>query len=118
MMAMVVLRLGSTYLSIPGNVSMSYGKRTTENSCKTDDAPNAQPKAGTWMGWGAGIYNNRWASSNSVIDSASVSSLLPVCSLPYGLGVSAAPLVEHKMAYYPTVFLLRSIFLPALSPGN
>lgn len=67
--------------------------------------PHMQPQPGTWPGWGAGIYNNRWASSDSSIHSKSASSLKPFCQVNYersGSGVSAAPLVEHGIAYYPT----------------
>ncbi|KAL8861872.1 MAG: hypothetical protein Q9178_001741 [Gyalolechia marmorata] len=57
---------------------------------------------GTWLGWGAGIYNNRRASSDAKITSINVDSLHPTCKRVYGSGESAPPLVVDKIAYYPT----------------
>ncbi|KAF2115636.1 quinon protein alcohol dehydrogenase-like superfamily [Lophiotrema nucula] len=67
--------------------------------------PALQPppsKKGNWLGYGADIYNNHWASSDAVIDTSNVESLVPVCQKKYDPGVSAAPLIEDGIAYYPT----------------
>ena len=100
--ATIAFKFGTSYLSLPKDIFGSYEKRNAQSSCEHDPIPHVQPKAGTWLGWGADVYNNRWASDDSTISSASVSSLRPVCELQYSLGVSAAPLVENNMAYYPT----------------
>jgi outer membrane protein assembly factor BamB len=67
--------------------------------------PASQPppsKEGNWLGWGGDIYNNHWTSSDAVIDTSNVGSLVPVYQKAYDPGVSAAPLVENGIAYYPT----------------
>ncbi|KAF2799759.1 Quino protein alcohol dehydrogenase-like protein [Melanomma pulvis-pyrius CBS 109.77] len=67
--------------------------------------PASQPppsKKGNWLGWGGDIYNNHWASSDAVVDTSNAGSLVPVCQKAYDPGVSAAPLVEDGVAYYPT----------------
>jgi glucose dehydrogenase len=67
--------------------------------------PDAQPPSsqnGNWLGFGGNIYNNRWASSDASIDVNNVGTLQPVCHKAYDPGVSAAPLVEGGVAYYPT----------------
>ncbi|KAL8784028.1 MAG: hypothetical protein Q9213_004216 [Squamulea squamosa] len=61
--------------------------------------PNSR---GTWLGWGAGIYNNRQASPDAEISSINVASLRPTCKKVYANGESAPPLVIDETAYYPT----------------
>lgn len=66
--------------------------------------PDAQPPTGgNWLGWGAGIYNNRWAASDATLSSKNIANLTKLCSVKYtGGGQSAAPLVTGGIAYYPT----------------
>jgi outer membrane protein assembly factor BamB len=67
--------------------------------------PGAQSppsKHGNWLGWGGNIYNNHWAGSDAMLDTNNVGTLQPVCQKEYETGVSAAPLVEEGVAYYPT----------------
>ncbi|KAK3312671.1 quinon protein alcohol dehydrogenase-like superfamily [Apodospora peruviana] len=53
-------------------------------------------------GWGAEIYNNRWAGPDATVDVANIGSLAPFCEKKYNPGVSASPLVFNGIAYYPT----------------
>ncbi|KAL8919364.1 MAG: hypothetical protein Q9208_006817 [Pyrenodesmia sp. 3 TL-2023] len=55
-----------------------------------------------WLGWGANIYNNRWASTGVKISVSTAAALQPVCKQEYSGGVSAAPLVIKDIAYFPT----------------
>jgi hypothetical protein len=67
--------------------------------------PDTQPPPsnhGNWLGFGGGLYNNHWASSDAVVDINNVATLRPFCQKAYDPGVSAAPLVENGIAYYPT----------------
>jgi outer membrane protein assembly factor BamB len=67
--------------------------------------PASQPppsQTGNWLGWGADVYNNHWASSDALVDSSNVGSLVLVCQKHYDPGVSASPLVKDGIAYYPT----------------
>jgi outer membrane protein assembly factor BamB len=67
--------------------------------------PDAQPppsKYGNWLGFGGNLYNNRWAGSDAVVDINNIGTLKPHCQKAYDPGVSAAPLVEDGVAYYPT----------------
>ncbi|KAL8705143.1 MAG: hypothetical protein Q9201_001746 [Fulgogasparrea decipioides] len=57
---------------------------------------------GGWLGWGANIYNNRWAFSGAKVDASNIASLNPTCKIGYSVGVSAAPLVANGISYYPT----------------
>lgn len=57
---------------------------------------------GDWLGWGADIYNNRWASASAQVDASNVGSLHSTCVKEYDGGVSAAPLVVNGISYYPT----------------
>jgi hypothetical protein len=71
----------------------------------THQIPNAQspPNAqGTWLGFGGNIYNNHWASSDALVNTNNIGTLQPICQKAYEVGVSAAPLVEDGVAYYPT----------------
>ena len=57
---------------------------------------------GSWLGWGANIYNNRLAASDATVDASNVASLESVCKEVYLIGESAPPLVVDGVAYYPT----------------
>ncbi|KAF2855501.1 Quino protein alcohol dehydrogenase-like protein [Plenodomus tracheiphilus IPT5] len=57
---------------------------------------------GSWLGFGGNIYNNHWAGSDAAVNTANIDTLRPFCEKEYGIGVSAAPLVEDGVAYYPT----------------
>jgi hypothetical protein len=56
-----------------------------------------------WSGWGANIFNNRWASENTLINSTTISTLVKHCKITYPGGVSATPVVLKNIAYYPTI---------------
>lgn len=60
------------------------------------------PDNNRWSGWGANIFNNRWASENTLINSTTVSTLVEHCKVTYPGGVSATPVVLKNTAYYPT----------------
>ena len=78
---------------------------TTLEDIEPSQIPASQPppsQTGNWLGWGGDVYNNHWASSDAVVDTSNVASLVPVCQKKYDPGVSAAPLVVHGIAYYPT----------------
>ncbi|KAL8820388.1 MAG: hypothetical protein Q9223_001378 [Gallowayella weberi] len=62
-------------------------------------SPNSR---GTWLGWGAGIYNNRRAAPDAKLNSTNLDSLRPICKKQYLDGESAPPLVVDGVAYYPT----------------
>jgi len=55
-----------------------------------------------WSGWAGNIYNNRWASTNTHINSHSIRSLTPHCKKYYDKGVSATPVLKDNIVYYPT----------------
>ncbi|KAL8647677.1 MAG: hypothetical protein Q9226_006338 [Calogaya cf. arnoldii] len=57
---------------------------------------------GTWLGWGAGIYNDRRASPDARVISVNVASLHQTCRKIYAYGESTPPLVVDGTAYYPT----------------
>lgn len=64
---------------------------------------SAQPPNNTeWSGWGGNVYNNRWASTNTQINSSTISQLEFHCKLDYPQGVSATPVVLDNTVYYPT----------------
>lgn len=48
------------------------------------------------------MFNNRWASAGSSIDSSNAGSLVKTCTTSYPQGVSATPVVQDGIAYYPT----------------
>lgn len=64
--------------------------------------PTSQPPSGEWLGWGADVFNNRWASAGSSVDSSNAASLVETCTKSYRLGVSATAVVKDGIAYYPT----------------
>ena len=57
---------------------------------------------GSWLGWGANVYNNRLAASDAIVDVSNVASLDSICKEVYPIGESAPPLVVNGVAYYPT----------------
>ena len=57
---------------------------------------------GSWLGWGANVYNNRVAASDAIVDASNVASLGSICKEVYPIGESAPPLVINGVAYYPT----------------
>ncbi len=61
-----------------------------------------QPPSGHWLGWGADVFNNSWASTGSSIDSSNAGSLVQTCNKTYAGGVSATPVIRDGIAYYPT----------------
>lgn len=63
------------------------------------DASQEEP---TWLGFGGGIYNNRWMQSASPLDSTTASSLIPQCHFDTFPGPSTVPLVLNGTAYFPT----------------
>jgi outer membrane protein assembly factor BamB len=77
-------------------VAQDYG------SSDPQDHGSPQPPRGEWLGWGADVYNNRWAAPGSPVDSSNAASLIETCSQTYVLGVSATAVVQHGVAYYPT----------------
>jgi outer membrane protein assembly factor BamB len=79
-----------------GAVAQDYGSSDSLYPGST------QPPRGEWLGWGADVYNNRWAAPGSSVDSSNAASLVETCSQSYVLGVSATAVVEHGVAYYPT----------------
>ena len=50
---------------------------------------------GSWLGWGANIYNNRLAASDAIVDASNVASLNSICKKVYPIGESAPPLVAN-----------------------
>ncbi|KAH8883043.1 Quino protein alcohol dehydrogenase-like protein [Thozetella sp. PMI_491] len=71
----------------------------------TAQIPASQPppsRDGKWLGFGADVYNNRWASSDGLVDASNVHNLTRACTQHYDPGTSAAPLIEGGIAYYPT----------------
>lgn len=71
-------------------------------SAATAGAPAQPPSNTDWTGWGGNVYNNRWASTNTQINSSTISDLELHCKLDYPLGVSATPVVLNNIVYYPT----------------
>lgn len=55
-----------------------------------------------WSGWGANIFNNRWATSESAIRSSNAGTLRESCRLQFPAGVSAPPAILGDIAYFPT----------------
>jgi outer membrane protein assembly factor BamB len=60
------------------------------------------PNNQEWSGWGANIYNNRWASANTAINSTNINALQQHCHLSFYWGVSATPVIASTIAYFPT----------------
>ncbi len=76
-----------------------------DGGAETAQIPSSQPlpsRRGSWLGWGADVYNNHWAGSDATINKSNVKSLTKVCAKEYNPGVSAAPFIETGIAYSPT----------------
>lgn len=54
-----------------------------------------------WMGFGGSNFNNRWASSNTLINSSNIPDLQVACKIPFPGGISVTPTVIANMAYFP-----------------
>ncbi|KAL8995229.1 MAG: hypothetical protein Q9169_004993 [Polycauliona sp. 2 TL-2023] len=81
------------------DIALASLKHQTRNIDKQQLQPNSP---GTWLGWGAGIHNNRQASPDARVNSLNVASLHQTCQKNYPNGESAPPLVADGIAYYPT----------------
>ncbi|KAF4615550.1 hypothetical protein G7Y89_g15310 [Cudoniella acicularis] len=94
-----------TAKKIPQNL-LQFGEiPSNETAAYSFQIPSSQPppsNTGNWLGWGADVYNNRWASPDAIIDTSNVVSLTQVCHKNYTPGVSAAPLIQDGIAYFPT----------------
>lgn len=77
-------------------------KSSGHKACTFDERELRPNSPGTWLGWGAGIYNNRRASSDARVDSINIDSLRQTCQKNYANGESTPPLVVDGVAYYPT----------------
>ncbi|KAK7184823.1 hypothetical protein DPSP01_002205 [Paraphaeosphaeria sporulosa] len=87
-------------------------QHTSDSRGDICDYPNCRPEpqipasrpppGGNWLGFGAEVYNNHWAGSDSLIDITSVKTLATVCQKKYEPGLSASPLIEDGVAYYNT----------------
>ncbi|KAL5376929.1 hypothetical protein PMIN02_011676 [Paraphaeosphaeria minitans] len=95
--------------SLSLSAASANDQRTSDSSGDTYDyRPGSQipasrpPPGGNWLGFGADVYNNHWAGSDSLINIASVKTLNTVCQKKYEPGLSAAPLIEDGVAYYNT----------------
>lgn len=64
--------------------------------------PTFAAPSSDWSGWGGNIYNDRWASKNTQVNSQSIKSLAETCKMTYLGGVSATPTVDGDIVYYPT----------------
>lgn len=73
-----------------------------ESPRRIPDTQAPPSKDGNWLGFGGNLYNNHWASTDAIVDINNVATLKPVCEKAYDPGVSAAPLVQDGIAYYPT----------------
>ncbi|CAO1600555.1 hypothetical protein XANCAGTX0491_004238 [Xanthoria calcicola] len=74
-----------------------------QHQARNVDGQLLPPKSrGTWLGWGAGIYNDRRASADARVNSVNVASLHQTCQKVYLKGESTPPLVVDGTAYYPT----------------
>jgi hypothetical protein len=49
--------------------------------------PALPPGSSQWTGWGGNIYNNRWASQNTILTSANIAQLKESCNVAEGAGV-------------------------------
>ena len=82
--------------------SNSAAWNDTSSNSSGNTWPAQQPPNGSWLGWGADVYNNHWASKDTIIDVDNVGSMELTCSMFYDPGVSATPYVEGNLVYYPT----------------
>jgi outer membrane protein assembly factor BamB len=88
-----------------GPLSESNNLNSGDRAINILQIPDQQPEAsdkGNWLGWGGGVYNNRWAASDAIVDSTNGNSLKLHCQKKYDPGTSASPLVVDGVAYFPT----------------
>lgn len=71
------------------------------SSAAGQDSASGQQR-GSWLGWGADIFNNRLAAPGTPIDSSNAATLVETCSKSYRLGVSATPVIQKGIVYYTT----------------
>jgi outer membrane protein assembly factor BamB len=74
----------------------------TPISAANTAAPAQPPNNTEWTGWGGNVYNNRWASTNTEINSTTIGQLVQNCKLDYPVGVSATPVVLKNTVYFPS----------------
>ncbi|KAK3401444.1 quinon protein alcohol dehydrogenase-like superfamily [Sordaria brevicollis] len=65
------------------------------------DASSSSSSLSKWTGWGGNFLNNRWQ-PESALTVSNIESLSQVCNKTYPFGVSATPVIEGNMVYYPT----------------
>lgn len=58
------------------------------------------PSQAQWTGWGANIFNNRWA-IDSAVSKSNVKEIIQHCQVNFTQGVSAAPAIDGTIAYFP-----------------
>jgi hypothetical protein len=49
--------------------------------------PALPPGPSQWTGWGGNVYNNRWSSQNTVLNSGNINQLKQSCNIAEGAGV-------------------------------
>ncbi|GJN78730.1 hypothetical protein PLIIFM63780_002239 [Purpureocillium lilacinum] len=62
----------------------------------------ATVSASEWSGWGGNVFNNRWASKDVKVSARDVHMLSQQCRMDHPHGVSATPVVQDNIVYYPT----------------
>lgn len=68
-----------------------------------DTDTNSSSLSASWSGWGSSFLNSRWAPGNAQISLSTIQSLASHCQVFYdGGGVSATPVVNCNIVYYPT----------------
>lgn len=77
------------------------GFDTTSRAERNIDV-RAPSSSSDWLGWGANIYNNHWASTGAKVAVSNINDYEPVCDKPFTGGVSASPLVVGGVSYFPT----------------
>ncbi|KAK8104527.1 uncharacterized protein PG998_011560 [Apiospora kogelbergensis] len=78
---------------VPGQKPLWSHEDTQTNIYAEPQIPDSQAspsKHGSWNGWGANVYNNRWASSDALIDTTNIQSLEPVSYYPTWSGLLVA----------------------------
>ena len=103
-MSRLLFVIALSLLGIPSTVASSaeLRKDALQYQAGINEQQLSRSGRGSWLGWGANIYNNRWAASDALVDASNVASLRPVCQKQYMGGESASPLVVSGIAYYPT----------------
>ncbi|KAL8888670.1 MAG: hypothetical protein Q9215_003939 [Flavoplaca cf. flavocitrina] len=90
-----------TFFAFGDDLDLDF--KSSRHQARTFDERELRPNSpGTWLGWGAGIYNNRRASSDARVDSINIASLRQTCQQNYANGESTPPLVVDGVTYYPT----------------